>query len=92
KSFNSSSETEPIVEAYYNLQPTPKLLKLSNVTDAPAGEGSVVDQANGKARQADVVNPDGSGVVPLLEPMVCVTNRIPMDFTIEEANKYMRTE
>ncbi|GJY25540.1 ribonuclease H-like domain-containing protein [Tanacetum coccineum] len=39
KFINSSSETEPIVEAYYNLQPTPKLLQLSNVTDAPAGEG-----------------------------------------------------
>ena len=26
------------------------------------------------------------------EPMVCVTNRDPMDFTIKEAKKYMRTE
>ncbi|PWA72606.1 hypothetical protein CTI12_AA268980 [Artemisia annua] len=88
----------------------------------PSGSMSVAGQAgqaNGVARQVDMVNPDGSGVggsgpteptsaagqagglnavgrqtdmvVPMLEPMVCVTNRNPMDLSIEEAKKYMRT-
>ncbi|GKD68542.1 hypothetical protein Tco_1322632, partial [Tanacetum coccineum] len=68
----------------------------------PSGSGSVVGQAsraNGVTRQADAVDPNGSGAgvevdvsEPLLEPMVCVTNQNPMDLTIEEAIKYMRSE
>ncbi|PWA87235.1 hypothetical protein CTI12_AA072590 [Artemisia annua] len=80
-------------------------------------------RANGVARQADVVIPNGPGfdgevggsgpcqptsvvgqasgvnavghqtdmVVPFIWPMVSVTNQNPMDLTIEEAKKFMRT-
>ncbi|GJS92453.1 golgin candidate 5 [Tanacetum coccineum] len=46
----------------------------------------------GQASEASAVGRQTDMVVPLLEPMVCVTNRNPMDFTVEEAKKYMRTE
>nr|GEX64351.1 hypothetical protein [Tanacetum cinerariifolium] len=68
----------------------------------PSGSRSVVGQAslaNGMARQADVVDPNGSGAgvevdvsEPLSEPMFCVTDQNPMDLTIEEAMKYLRNE
>ena len=91
-----------------------------NATIALERSSGQDSRATGVARQADVVNLDGSGVggsgpteptsasgqasgenaighqtdmvIPFLEPMVCVTNRNPMDLTIEEAKKYMRTE
>ncbi|PWA76351.1 hypothetical protein CTI12_AA236060 [Artemisia annua] len=96
--INCSSDSDDTGRKISDTEPKKRRLNATITLERSSGSGvggslpTEPTSASGQASGANAVGHQTDMVVPFLEPMVCVTNRNPMDLTIEEAKKYMRTE